>query len=138
MNTMTIPELMLRHVIGLDQLSRFAEVQQTNYPPHNIEQNGSEGEEYILTLAVAGFSRDELNATIHNNVLSITGRKNDTHDGVQHVYTHRGIAFRDFERQFTLADFVQVETVTLENGLLTLFLKRHIPDAAKPKQLAIS
>ena len=107
----------------------------TAYPPYNVAQIGED--EYRIELAVAGFSEDTLDIESHQNVLTVKGRKPlaDTQDAPQ--YLHRGIAERGFERRFQLADHVIVTGADLQNGLLTLSLKRELPDALKPRKIAI-
>ena len=128
-----------RATVGFDRLFDFLEnagrlEQIDNYPPYDIEKVSDD--KYRITLAVAGFRRDELDITARQNLLVITGRKAEgrNKDG---NYLHMGIATRAFERRFELADFVRVEAADLADGLLTLELVREIPEAMKPRKIAI-
>ncbi len=114
-------------LLGFEQLDRLVErtVKSGNdgYPPYNIEQSSEDS--YRITLAVAGFAEEELSITLENKQLSIRGQQTD--DGDERVYLHRGIAARQFQRVFVLADGVEVEKATMENGLLYVDLKRSVP-----------
>ncbi len=105
-----------------------------SYPPYNIELLGEN--EYRLTMAVAGFSEDELNIEVKEGVLSVTGAKASSDE--DRNFLHRGIAARNFERRFNLADHVEVTGASLENGLLHVDLKRELPEAMKPRRIAIT
>lgn len=127
-----------RSAIGFDRLAQlFDDAQRsesaTQYPPYNIELVGED--KYNITMAVAGFDRSELEIETERDVLKVTGRrtKNDT----QKNYLHRGIASRDFEHRFRLADHVKVVGANLENGLLHIALIREIPEVYKPRKIAI-
>ncbi len=127
-----------RSAIGFDRLAQlFDDAQRsesaTQYPPYNIELVGED--KYNITMAVAGFDRSELEIETERDVLKVTGRrtKNDT----QKNYLHRGIASRDFEHRFRLADHVKVVGASLENGLLHIALIREIPEVFKPRKIAI-
>ncbi|SCB60756.1 molecular chaperone IbpA [Rhizobium aethiopicum] len=103
-----------------------------NWPPYDIVKTGED--DYRIAMAVAGFSHDELAITQEQNMLMVSGQRADSED-VQ--YLHRGIAGRSFERRFELADHVKVVDAGLANGLLTIDLKREIPEAMKPRQIDI-
>lgn len=103
-----------------------------NWPPYDIARSGED--EYRITMAVAGFSQDELSITQEQNTLVVAGQKSDEDDG---EYLHRGIAGRTFQRRFQLADHVKVTGAGLENGLLTIELKREIPEEMKPRRIEI-
>jgi molecular chaperone IbpA len=105
-----------------------------NWPPYNIEKVGDD--QYVITMAVAGFSPDEVELTQKENTLLITGQKNGADDGKQ--YLHRGIATRAFKQTFNLADHVKVTGASLDNGLLTVELEREVPEALKPRRIEIS
>jgi molecular chaperone IbpA len=107
--------------------------QSANYPPFNIEQIGDD--QYVLQLAVAGFRENELSLSLHNSVLTVTGKKAKPEG--QTNYLHRGLSFRDFERTFTLAEHVQVIFADLQDGMLTINLERQVPESAKPKTIPI-
>jgi molecular chaperone IbpA len=129
-----------RSTVGFDRLFDFLEnsartEQPDNYPPFDLERLSDD--RYRITLAVAGFKRDEIDITQKQNLLVISGRKaeNRNKDG---NFLHMGIATRAFERRFELADFVRVERADLQDGLLTIELVREIPEAMKPRKIDIS
>ena len=128
-----------RSTVGFDRLFDFLEsasrAEQDNYPPFDIEKLGDDS--YRITLAVAGFKRDEIDIVAHQNVLTITGRRAEDRnkDG---NFLHMGIANRAFERRFELADFVHVSGADLTDGLLRIALQREIPEAMKPRRIDIS
>lgn len=118
----------------LDQVSRLEDAA-FSYPPYNIEKVGDDA--YRIVMAVAGFSEDELNVTAKENSLVISGKKEKA-DGEETKVLHRGIATRAFERRFDLADHIRVTGAKLENGLLSVELVREIPEAKKPRTIAIT
>jgi molecular chaperone IbpA len=128
-----------RSTIGFDRLFEFLEnasrEQADNYPPYDIEKLSDD--RYRITLAVAGFSPNDIDITARQNLLTVTGRKAETRnrDG---NFVHMGIATRAFERRFELADFVRVENADMKDGLLSIDLVREIPDAMKPRKIAIN
>ena len=127
-----------RSAIGFDRLFDMLETsarQQAadNYPPFNLERVADD--RYRITLAVAGFSRDEIEIVAQQNLLQVKGKK-DEKEG-QNTFLHLGIANRSFERRFELADFVRVDDARLTDGLLVIDLVREVPEAAKPKTIAI-
>ena len=117
------------YLLGFEQLDRLVERTAKSgndgYPPYNIEQRGDAS--YRITLALAGFAEDDLAITLENNQLVIRGRQADDAEG--RVYLHRGIAARQFQRSFVLADGVEVSGAMLENGLLHIDLNRAEPEA---------
>jgi molecular chaperone IbpA len=125
-----------RSTIGFDRLFDLLDATQhrteDNYPPYNIERLGED--RYQISLALAGFSPDEIAVTAEQNVLTVEGRKNDKD---QHEYLYQGISARPFKRQFNLADYVQVKNAAFDNGLLRVELLREIPEAMKPRRIAI-
>lgn len=128
-----------RSTVGFDHLFDLLEnkVRQNagdNYPPFNIERRGDE--EYRITLAVAGFRPDDIDITAQQNLLTVQGRKRD--DSPEGQMLHVGIANRGFERRFELADYVRVENADLADGLLTIDLVREVPEAMKPKKIAVN
>src|SRR6266536_3784388 len=130
---------LFRSTIGFDRLARLVDtatrVDSTalSYPPYNIEKTGEDA--YRLTMAVAGFSQDEIDITVHENTLIVTGKsEKEDEDG---RYLHRGIARRAFERRFSLADHVKVTGASLDNGLLHVDLVREVPEAMKPRSVQI-
>ena len=126
-----------RSTIGFDRLFDMIEANargaSENYPPFNLERLADD--RYRITLAVAGFTRDEVEIVAQQNMLLVTGRK-DEKDGSAN-FLHVGIANRSFERRFELADFVFVEDARLVDGLLVIDLVREVPEAMKPKKIAI-
>jgi molecular chaperone IbpA len=131
-----------RSTVGFDRL--FSMLDQVpgfdgsapGYPPYNIERTGEN--EYRITVAVAGFGQNELNIEAKENTLTIRGEKHQSSEEKKGEVLHQGIAARAFERVFQLADFVQVKGAALENGLLHVDLVREVPEAKKPRQIAIS
>ncbi len=103
------------------------------YPPYNIEARGEDA--YRITMAVAGFAEEDLEVTVKENTLVVSGRKRDEDEGVS--YLHRGIAGRTFERRFELADHIKVVGANLANGLLHLDIVRELPEEKKPRKIAI-
>ena len=128
-----------RTSVGFDRLaslmsSATRQDQGNSYPPYNIRTTGED--HYQITMAVAGFSEQEISITTENNRLLVTGnRADETED--QGEYLHRGIATRSFERRFNLADHVKVVSASLENGLLYVELERELPEAMKPRTIEI-
>jgi molecular chaperone IbpA len=129
---------LLRSSIGFENLNRlvdFATRGDDAYPPYNIEKLGENS--YRISMAVAGFSRDELDLTVQDNVLIVVGRANEPEQGGEPQYIHRGIAKRAFERRFQLADTIKVTGAGYDNGLLNIDLAREIPEHKKPRRIAI-
>lgn len=129
-----------RSTVGFDRLfdliENNARLQQgDNYPPFNIERLSED--RYRVTLAVAGFRADEIDITAQQNLLQVVGRKDDSVSD-RSKFLHVGIANRSFERRFELADFVRVEKADLADGLLTIELVREVPEAMKPKKIAVN
>jgi molecular chaperone IbpA len=129
-----------RSTVGFDRLFDFLEnasrpEQADNYPPYDIEKLSDDS--YRITLAVAGFSPDDIDITARQNMLIVTGRKAERNDKDGN-YLHMGIATRAFERRFELADFVRVEQAGMKDGLLTIALLREIPEEMKPRKIAIN
>lgn len=129
-----------RTAIGFDRLfdmleSAGQQSQGDNYPPFNLERLAED--RYRITLAVAGFKSDEIDITAQQNLLVVAGRKSEESAKDRAAFLHLGIANRNFERRFELADFVRVERADLADGLLTIELVREIPDAMKPRKIAV-
>ena len=130
-----------RSAVGFDRLAGLLESaartsQENGWPPYNIETTGENA--YRIEIAVAGFKPDELNLEVKENLLTVTGRKTANDDGGdQRTYLHRGLAERDFERRFQLADYVVVKGADLVNGLLSIELARELPEALKPRRIEI-
>ena len=130
-----------RTIVGFDRLANMidnaAKLEPSGgYPPYNIEQLSEH--EYQIELAIAGFGEDDLEIEVQENVLTIAGKRTQSEDAEQRNYLHRGIAERSFERRFHLADHVQVREASLENGLLRIQLEREIPEAKKPRRIAVN
>ncbi len=106
------------------------------YPPYNIERTGENA--YRVTMAVAGFGEADLSIESKENVLTVKGEKKASEEQKENDFLYRGIASRAFERRFQLADHVEVKGATLENGLLHVDLVRNIPEAMKPRTIAIN
>lgn len=130
-----------RSTVGFDHLSSLldsanrGEGKQTSYPPYNIEL--METDKYQITMAVAGFQENELDIQTEKGTLTITGQKSSDDESARN-YLHQGIAARNFERRFQLADHVEVTNARLAHGLLYIDLVREIPEAMKPKKISIS
>jgi len=127
-----------RSTVGFDRLFDLAQAAaqhagEDNYPPYNIERLGEDS--YQISLAVAGFSPDEISITAEQNVVTIEGNKPEKPD---REFLYRGISTRHFKRQFNLADYVQVKNASFDNGLLQIELVREIPEAMKPRKIAIN
>jgi len=131
-----------RSAVGFDRLASQLESaartgEAAGWPPYNIETTGENA--YRIEIAVAGFKPDELTLEVKENLLTVTGRKtaNDDAAAPQKTYLHRGLAERDFERRFQLADYVVVTEANLADGLLSVELKRELPEALKPRRIEI-
>jgi molecular chaperone IbpA len=129
---------LFRSTIGFDRLFDLVETAQRSsgedhYPPYNIERLADD--RYQITLAVAGFSPSEISITAEQNVVTIEGSKTDKAD---REFLYRGISTRQFKRQFSLADYVQVKGASFDNGLLKIELLREIPEAMKPRRITIN
>jgi molecular chaperone IbpA len=122
----------------IDEMIRInAQQGSTNYPPYNIVQINED--EYMISLAVAGFSQDNLSVTKEKNFLIIDGTLGmNTVENEAINYLHKGISERDFRREFKLADHVEIENAHLELGILSIHLKREVPEEQKPKKISIS
>ncbi|MCB1505712.1 MAG: Hsp20 family protein [Hyphomicrobiaceae bacterium] len=126
-----------RSTIGFDRIAQLFDslgsVDEGAYPPYNIERLGEN--EYRITMAVAGFSGDEIKIEVKEQSLTVRGEK--VPDGNERQFLHRGIAARSFERRFQLADYVEVKGADLKDGLLHIDLVRNIPERMKPRTIAI-
>lgn len=127
-----------RSSVGFDRmfdlLDTLGKSEAGGYPPYNIER--VDEDQYRITLAVAGFADSDLEIEIHESTLKVTGTRADADEG--HTYLHQGIAGRSFERRFQLADHVLIEGASLANGLLSIDLRREIPEAKKPRKIEIN
>jgi len=128
-----------RTAIGFDRLadmlSSASRVDSNGYPPYNIASLGDD--RYRITMAVAGFSDQELDIQTERNTLTVAGAKQDDESSQEGEFLYRGIATRSFERRFQLADHVEVSAAKLENGLLHIDLKRELPEQMKPRKIEI-
>ena len=126
-----------RSVVGFDRLADLLDSASTEaasgYPPYNIERTGENT--YRIEIAVAGFKAEDLALEVKENLLTVQGRKSANDETKR--YLHRGLAERSFERRFQLADFVVVQDAQLANGLLSVSLKRELPEALKPRRIEI-
>lgn len=136
LTTLDIPSLR-RATVGFDKMFQemdylFENSKGSGYPPYNIVQINED--EYMISIAVAGFGMDNLDITVEQNMLTVRGEQCEA-QGVQ--YLHRGIGKRNFRRQFTLADHIEVQDATLDLGMLNIHLKRNVPEEMQPKQIKI-
>ncbi len=126
-----------RTSIGFDRLAQMLDTINvdvpTGYPPYNIEKLTDN--KYCITMAVSGFDESDLNIDVKENILSVTG---DSSKDDNREYLYKGISSRNFERRFRLADYVEVESANLSNGLLNIILVRELPEAMKPRKIEIS
>ena len=138
MNTIDLTPL-YRNSVGFDRMASLidnalrSDSTSQGYPPYNIEV--LEEDRYAISIAVAGFAEDDLDINVEKGVLTVRGKKADDSNA---KYLHRGIANRAFERKFNLADHIEVTNADLVNGLLTISLLKEIPEAMKPKSIAIN
>ena len=129
-----------RALIGFDTMfdqmeRRFANSVSNNYPPHNILKTGEN--QYEIQLAVTGFEKSEISVTVEDNVLIVKGETETLNESTEIVYLHRGLATRDFCKEFPLAEHIEVVGAETRNGMLTIKLVRNIPESAKPKVIDI-
>ena len=127
-----------RSAVGFDRMAKLLETASADsaagYPPYNIERTADDA--YRVEIAVAGFRPEELSIEVKENLLSVQGRKAANED--QRRFLHRGLAERDFERRFQLADYVLVRDAKLADGLLSITLQRELPEALKPRRIEIT
>lgn len=132
---------LLRSSIGFENLNRLIDIAtraaegDVSFPPYNIEKVGED--RYRISMAVAGFARDELDITVQENTLIVTGKAAEEAQSAERTFLHRGIAKRAFERRFQLADVIKVTGASFENGLLNIDLQREVPEHKKPRKIAI-
>ncbi|HEY1042606.1 MAG TPA: Hsp20 family protein [Telluria sp.] len=122
-----------RSAIGFDRLASLIEDSTPSYPPYNIELVSEDN--YRIVMALAGFDRSEIDITAERDSLIVVGKKRK--DDQQRTYLHRGIAARDFEQRFQLANHVKVTSASFDNGMLNIELVREVPEALKPRKIAI-
>jgi len=131
---------LFRSVVGFDRMNRMLETamqgeEAPSYPPYNIEKLDENS--YLITMAVAGFHPEELDVTVKESTLFISGKAVPEEGDKARTFLHRGIARRAFERQFQLAEHIRVGEADLSNGLLSISLVREVPESAKPRTIAI-
>ncbi len=132
---------LMRATVGFDRLANLLDTATRldegalGYPPYNIEKTGEQS--YRITMAVAGFGEEDLEITVQENSLIIKAGKAKPEEDKSVRYLHRGIATRGFERRFDLADYIKVTGARLENGMLSIELAREVPEAMKPRTIAI-
>lgn len=128
-----------RALIGFDQMfdamERRAAQATNNYPPHNILKTGEN--QYEIQIAVTGFEKSEIFVTVESNVLTVRGESQTPNESTEIVYLHRGLASRDFAREFPLAEHIEVSGAEIKNGMLIVKLIRNIPESAKPRVIDI-
>ena len=126
-----------RSTVGFDRLAQLLDsvggFEADGYPPYNIERLGEN--EYRITMAVAGFAKDEFKVEVKESALLVSGEKKP--DAKERTFMHRGIAARSFERRFQLADHVEVKGAELKDGLLHIDLVRNLPERMKPRTISI-
>jgi len=132
--TLTLPDFH-KTLLGFDRLVEdFQSFNNAGYPPYNVEKSGDD--KYQITLALAGFVRDDIKINIQEGTLTVTGEKADSKDdGIE--YLHRGIANRSFTRNWSLAEYVEVIEAKMENGMLYISLERIVPKEKQPKSIKI-
>jgi molecular chaperone IbpA len=141
-NQLTKLDALSRALIGFDTMfdqmeRRYANSVTNNYPPHNILKTGDNL--YEIQIAVTGFEKSEISVTVESNVLTVAGEGAESirHESPEIVYLHRGLATRDFVKEFPLAEHIDVVGAETKNGMLTIKLVRNIPESAKPKVIDI-
>ena len=137
LTTLNLPDF-YKATIGFDRLfddltTTFASNTSGGYPPYNIVKVSESS--YSISLAVAGFDKDEIKVQQDGNSLSINAEKNDSEEEIE--YLHKGIGTRNFTREFSLADYVEVKSSKLDNGILVVTLEQNIPDEKKPRTIKI-
>lgn len=128
-----------RALVGFDRIfddmeRRFANQISNNYPPYNVAK--LQENLYQIEMAVTGFEKDEIKVTVEQNELTVVGENKDTED-IEVEYLHRGLALRNFERKFTLAEHMKIVSATIKNGVLQLRIEREIPEEMKPRVIDV-
>ena len=141
-NQLTKLDALSRALIGFDTMfdqmeRRYANSVTNNYPPHNILKTGEN--QYEIQIAVTGFEKSEISATVESNVLTVTGEGSESirHENPEVVYLHRGLATRDFAKEFPLAEHIEVTGAEIKNGMLIVKLIRNVPESEKPRIINI-
>lgn len=129
-----------RALIGFDQIfdameRRYGNSVNNNYPPHNILKTGENT--YEIQVAVTGFEKSEISVTVESNVLTVRGESQTPNESTEIVYLHRGLATRDFAREFPLAEHIEVSGAEIKNGMLIIKLIRNVPESEKPRVIDI-
>jgi len=129
----TSADIFNRQFIGFDRIvDHLSSLQSNNYPPHNIIITGDDTRS--IEFALAGFQRYDVDITVEDDVLTVSGEPAADEDK---IYVHQGIASRSFTKQFSLAEYWEIDSAEFSNGILTILLKQEIPEAKKPKQIEI-
>jgi len=129
----TSADIFNRQFIGFDRIvDHLSSLQSNNYPPHNIIITGDDTRS--IEFALAGFQRDDVDITVEDDVLTVSGEPAVDEDK---IYVHQGIASRSFTKQFSLAEYWEIDSAEFSDGILTILLKQEIPEAKKPKQIEI-
>ncbi len=144
MNNLATFTPLMRQTVGFDRFNDLFETLLSDskedrfeaYPPYNIEKKGDD--EYLITVAVAGFTEEDINIIVQDDRLNISASREHKEVDKGRNYLHRGIARRSFERSFRLADYIRVVDAVMENGLLVISLKREIPEEKKPRMIPIN
>ena len=141
-NQLTRLDAINRALIGFDTMfdqmdRRYSNSVSTNYPPHNILKTGENT--YEIQIAVTGFEKSEITVQVESNILTVVGEGSESirHEDPDVVYLHRGLATRDFAREFPLAEHIEVTGAEIKNGMLIVNLVRNIPESAKPRVIDI-
>jgi molecular chaperone IbpA len=141
-NQLTRLDAINRALIGFDTMfdqmeRRYSNNVSTNYPPHNILKTGENT--YEIQIAVTGFEKSEITVQVESNILTVVGEGSESirHEDPDVVYLHRGLATRDFAREFPLAEHIEVTGAEIKNGMLIVNLVRNIPESAKPRVIDI-
>ena len=134
-----LPSIALRSFVGFDnffnEIENFSNQKQNNYPSYDIVKINDD--EYEISLAVSGLNKKDINIEMHDGVLTIQGQSRNEIENDQIQYLYKGIAGRAFEQKFRLEQFVEVKDAKLNNGLLSIHLKREIPEERKPKKIPL-
>ena len=139
-NQLSRMDALSRALVGFDQMfdqmeRRYSSSVSNNYPPHNILR--TDENRYEIQLAVTGFEKDEISVTVESNVLTVAGSSVTSNESTEIIYLHRGLATRDFVKEFPLAEHIEVVGAETKNGMLIIKLVRNVPESAKPKVIDI-
>ena len=129
---MDVRNYVLRNMIGLDNLLNSLDTSNSAFPPYNIEKTDENN--YVLSLAVAGYGENEISVTVERKILTISGTKEKT----DKEYIYQGIAFRDFTKSIRLAEYIEVTGAVLKDGMLTINLERRVPKEQLPRKIEIN